>query len=501
MNAQAEVDQAYRLAERGDFDAAEAACRRAIKSRNPYQPAAWTALGVVLREAGRLTESEAAYRQALAQAPRDLPALHNLGALLSHMERAEEALSQLDRAEALGLKAPQLHINRGRALVQLYRFEDAERAYERAVALDARDSTAQSSLAHLRYMQGDARYARDFEAAVRAHPRDAALRVSFAELLMRAGKLADAERGLRDFTRQFGASADARFALAAVLHQMGRLPEAEVEALEAVAEQPYRSSGVATLVSIQLALGQPDAALRFVQTQLERAPRDQRWIGYAALTARMLGNPLYRRLYDYDRFVRTYDLEAPAGWRSMVELNAALLHGLAARHRFARHPLDQSLRNGSQSARSLLTDEDPAIKALMSAFRAPIEAYRTALGDAADHPLSLRNQGETTLRGCWSVELRRDGFHVNHVHPAGWLSSAYYVSVPPETVDPQVKSGWLKFGEPPAAIPGINAERFVQPIAGRLVLFPSYMWHGTNAISGEDPRVTVAFDATPTDPA
>jgi hypothetical protein len=31
------------------------------------------------------------------------------------------------------------------------------------------------------------------------------------------------------------------------------------------------------------------------------------------------------------------------------------------------------------------------------------------------------------------------------------------------------------------------------------VLFPSYMWHGTNAIHGADPRTTIAFDALPTD--
>ena len=30
--------------------------------------------------------------------------------------------------------------------------------------------------------------------------------------------------------------------------------------------------------------------------------------------------------------------------------------------------------------------------------------------------------------------------------------------------------------------------------AGRLVLFPSYMWHGTVPFSSADPRLTCAFD-------
>lgn len=46
-------------------------------------------------------------------------------------------------------------------------------------------------------------------------------------------------------------------------------------------------------------------------------------------------------------------------------------------------------------------------------------------------------------------------------------------------------------------IPGFGPEGVVQPRAGRLVLVPSYMWHGTNAIHGAQPRATIAFDAVP----
>jgi hypothetical protein len=62
-------------------------------------------------------------------------------------------------------------------------------------------------------------------------------------------------------------------------------------------------------------------------------------------------------------------------------------------------------------------------------------------------------------------------------------------------------SGWLKFGEPRYPVPNAGAEGVVQPRAGRLVLFPSYMWHGTNPIHGSEPRTSVAFDAVPVVPA
>jgi Flp pilus assembly protein TadD len=496
----AEVAAAYQLLDRGDLAEAESAARRAIAVSEARDPSAWTVLGVVLRGQSRFDEAEAAYRRALAVAPRHLAAHHDLGALLSHLERAEESLAELDRAAALGLRAPELHINRGRALTQLYRHDEAERAYAQAVALEPRNSMAQANLAQLRYMRGDPAFARDIDAAARAHPGDVALQRSHGEILKRSGDLLGAESVLRSLLKSAGGIPEVRSDLATVLLETGRLKEAEIEASEAAIGRPQNSTIITNLVSVELARGMPEAALPFIALQRQREPLEQRWIAYEALAARLLQDPLYRRLYDYKRFVRVYELEAPAGWNSMTELNAALVDALRARHRFAGPPLDQSLRNGSQTARSLLTEANAAIRGLLEAFTAPIEDYRAALGTAIDHPLSARNRGEISLRGCWSVELRRNGFHVNHIHPQGWLSSAYYVSVPGEVDDQNAKSGWIKFGEPRFPVPGIQPEHFVQPRAGRLVLFPSYMWHGTTPIHGDDPRLTVAFDATPPSP-
>jgi hypothetical protein len=128
-------------------------------------------------------------------------------------------------------------------------------------------------------------------------------------------------------------------------------------------------------------------------------------------------------------------------------------------------------------------------------FLEPIEDYRAKLGQAADHPLAARNHGDVRYAGCWSVQLRQHGFHVNHLHPNGWLSSAYYVAVPSETHAAASQSGQLKLGEPAVPVPGAGPALTIEPRAGRLVLFPSYMWHGTTAIHGTEPRLTIAFDA------
>ena len=84
------------------------------------------------------------------------------------------------------------------------------------------------------------------------------------------------------------------------------------------------------------------------------------------------------------------------------------------------------------------------------------------------------------------------------MHSEGWISSAYYVTVPKETEDRDARNGWIKFGEPSLDLPLKDAiRRAVQPMPGRLVLFPSYVWHGTIPLQASSARTTIAFDAIP----
>jgi hypothetical protein len=58
--------------------------------------------------------------------------------------------------------------------------------------------------------------------------------------------------------------------------------------------------------------------------------------------------------------------------------------------------------------------------------------------------------------------------------------------------------GWLKFGESNLGLGGDDRpERFVKPVVGQLVLFPSYMWHGTVPFQSAADRLTIAFDVVP----
>ncbi|MCL5051212.1 MAG: 2OG-Fe(II) oxygenase family protein, partial [Firmicutes bacterium] len=115
-----------------------------------------------------------------------------------------------------------------------------------------------------------------------------------------------------------------------------------------------------------------------------------------------------------------------------------------------------------------------------------------------EHPLRRRNTGQWAIDGIWSVWLQSGGFHENHVHPHGWISSACYIQLPDGVDDADTKSGWLKLGEPMMPTePELEVEHWVKPEVGHLVLFPSYMWHGTAPFSASQPRLSVALDIVP----
>ena len=395
----------------------------------------------------------------------------------------EDAIGEFERA-----------ILRSNECLERQQFDAAERELERAVALRPTDPAAQFGLAKLRYMRGDPVFARDLSRAAASARDDATLRMQFAEVLRMTGDLAGAELLLRDLIARRGPRAPFRAGLAVVLHEAGRVDEALDVALGDGVHQPGDGVSAETVTAILLSLGRADEAMPLIRAERERAPLDQVWIAHEATAARMLGDPAYEELYDYERFVRVYDIEAPPGFGSVAELNAALADSLSARHGLVRPPFNQSMRFGTQTTGNLVADPDSAIRGALAAFLEPIADYRARLGSADDHPLSVRNRGEAHYTGCWSVRLKAQGFHVNHLHPDGWLSSAYYVSVPAESADPARQSGWLKFGEPAQPVPDAGPARTIQPRPGRLVLFPSYMWHGTTAIDGAEPRLTMAFD-------
>jgi hypothetical protein len=60
------------------------------------------------------------------------------------------------------------------------------------------------------------------------------------------------------------------------------------------------------------------------------------------------------------------------------------------------------------------------------------------------------------------------------------------------------EAGFIQFGAPEEKL-GLNLApvRTIRPVVGSLVLFPSYLWHGTIPFTSDQSRISVAFDIIP----
>jgi Flp pilus assembly protein TadD len=466
---------------------------------NARDAEAWNVLGSAARELGRHRTAEESFRRAIAIAPDYAVARHNLGALLDSLSRSEEALIELDRAVGGGLRGPEVTHNRASALIALGRFDEAAALLRQALADMPQAVSLQMLLARLRYMQGDDDFAGQLQTALQASPGAAELRVALSQILRGAGQLEQAALVMEEGHETYAGNLRFLAEMSALLQDKGDFERALNFAEQAVAAAPADPRLEELVIQAMLSLGRGSDAMPLIEKARRRAPLDQFYIALEATAARLTGDPRYEQLYDYERFVQPFTLPVPQGWSSIEDFHAELIPVLRERHRFVAPPLDQSLRGGTQTPGGLAGDPHPVIRAFLEAINGPIEEYCRRLGNDPDHPLSERNTGRTRLIGCWSVLLQREGFHVNHVHSEGWISSAYYVEVPPEVEDRDTQSGWIKFGEPRFAVPGATPGKSIQPEEGTLVLFPSYMWHGTTPIHGDEPRMTIAFDVVPDD--
>ena len=208
---------------------------------------------------------------------------------------------------------------------------------------------------------------------------------------------------------------------------------------------------------------------------------------YAYLAWRLTGDRRLDWLTGHPGSIAVYDLA------DQLPPLSRLKDVLTKLHQNAGQFLDQSVRGGSQTDGPLFMRIDPDIVATRAAVVASVERYRSALPprDLAHPLLGARRDGAVRFAGSWSVRLSAGGKHSSHTHPQGWISSALYVALPPPGFD---HAGWLSLGDaPPDLGLSLSPLKVVEPRPGRLVLFPSWLWHSTIPFA-EGKRLTIAFD-------
>jgi hypothetical protein len=207
---------------------------------------------------------------------------------------------------------------------------------------------------------------------------------------------------------------------------------------------------------------------------------------------RMTGSPRHEWLVGQPGLFGTSELTLSSS--QLSEIASAL----RSMHRSSAQPIGQSVRGGTQTSGQLFIKSEPEITLLTNALAAAIRQFVGNLPPADPrHPLLKHRNMGMAFGPSWSVRLPNGGYHAAHFHPGGILSSACYISIAEPSAGSEEQAGWLEIGRPPPEL-GLDLPPLAtfEPKPGRLVLFPSFLFHGTRPFAGGE-RLTVAFDLVP----
>ncbi|MFM7625540.1 MAG: 2OG-Fe(II) oxygenase family protein [Gammaproteobacteria bacterium] len=410
--------------------------------------------------AGRVLAAEHALRSRLAAAPQDDDARMLLGAVL-HMRG---------------------HVTAGIA------------EYDSVLARRPQDLDLRCNLAHalLEAGRGDAGLDRLRAVPDRAgHPQ---LRAAEGALLHALGRDADALDMLRAVTATGQVDETAWLNLALVERARGAHAAALAALEEACDIGPDHARAAAERVEVLLLLGRAEAACEAADGFLDRHPGDRQVLAAAALALEAAGqHDAARDIADPPRMVTLHDHADGVITPSLcAELAAIVEQDVTGRD----DPFGKATRGGRQTG-ELDPASHPALLTLGSLLIDLLRDERPREIGADDI-----DADDIGLR-LWGTRLTAGGAQSPHHHPLGEMSGVVYVGLPEEMRSTDPQAGALEFGRPPARLTlpsGPAAARraavhVVTPAPGRVVLFPSHLWHSTRPFSASGSRVSLAFDA------
>ena len=503
-SSKAFVDLAVAAQAAGAHGEALAASGRALAAR-PDSQAAMLCVGNAARMTEDLARADEAYRGILRQQPAHRQAWLGLGDAQRRAGRPDLALATLERARAHGVSGADLGDAVVGALVDAGRVDDALALAGAQVRAHPDFVPGWITLADLAWEYADPGVGEAcleaFRQAAAAREDLPALAMAYARFMLSIHRPGEALAWFARL-RDAGANPGLLLAEAEALDRLGRPAEAAVR-YERLQRMGWDSepSFLNACARHFLHAGDPDAAQAAAQAATRIDPCNQQAWAYLSTAWRLSGDAREWWLCDCERLVGLVEVEPPPGFAGMPEFLDALDRVLDPMHGARREPVRQSLRGGSQTPGRLFGRGVPLLEDVRRAMSRAIEPWLAALPADGRHPFLSRRRRAVRIGGSWSVKLWSAGSHANHIHDEGWMSSAFYVSLPP-CVGEGGPAGAIQFGQPPLEL-GLELapRRVVVPRPGMLALFPSYLWHGTIPFHDALPRVTIAFDMTPLEPA
>jgi uncharacterized protein (TIGR02466 family) len=465
---------------------------------NPRDVAANNNLGLALQSQQRYEEARSAYARALQFAPDDVEVWLNLGNL--HREFCHLGESAGAFRKAIGIR-PELAAGHASLGLTLYESGDSEAAVAsllKAVNLDPLYLEAHENLKKIRWFRGEHdRVDESFRNTCEQLPHSGRAFSNLGAALFVSQDYLNAEKALLRATQLEPDMGDAHHTLAQVYRDLDRFEQSVAAHEKAIAITPknaiFREEFGATLI-LAGKFGRAASELRIGH---EIDPRRSAILAFLTIALNELGDPSVRELVDYEKFVRVARIDVPDGYDSLEAFNADLHDELAKQHQNPYHPMDQTMRGGTQTRNNLFQNPTGLVRVLKEQISKVILAFIDDLVPDARHPFLRFINRDFVFTGVWSTIIKEHGFDRSHIHNEGWMSGTYYAKIP-EFDESQLSehAGCIQFGEPNKRYTSKRnaTQRIIPPQVGTVVLFPSYYWHGVRAFDRNGVRHSISYD-------
>lgn len=479
------------LAGLGRGDRARRAYSRALEL-DPRQFDAWHNLATLLRAAGNSTAAVRAFDRALALRPGDHDGRRSLAAALSATGDPWRAARELSRVAEAVPGDTAVWAELGGARQATGDAVGAERAWREALSLEPGNEPAVLGLAES--LKAQERHEVAIDALERAAdaPR---LRLAMGNALLAADDPENAAACFERVLRMDPGESSARLNLGIARLKTRRIDEAE--AIFKVLRDAHPSPAKVRYYQGLAALngGGAKRALSCFEEALARDPLHINSLWYRAHCLRELGRDgEARATLDPGGVVYADRPLSPKPEDQRAEFLDALAEFLIGYPLRTWEPAGKTTRGGFQTA-SLPMHEFRELREFKTLLADQVERFRRALPEG--HVLR-RHWPRGWSVDAWGTILHRGGHQRPHIHPGGFVSGVFYVTLPPVDAGDR-EAGWIEFGglpyETPADYEPWKFRR--EPEPGLLVLFPSYMPHSTVPFDSDHRRVSLAFDLIP----
>lgn len=446
----------------------------------------------------QLRQAEALFEEVLQIQPNNTSALNNLGIVLKKNCLFKEAINCFSKAHKFKPNSLEILKNLASCYTLVNDIEKSKEVYRQVLQQNPLDVEAHHWLNKMLWEHADKDFLKSYQLAIKSNSSNSELEYSYAIKLKQTDNFELAEEVLKKLLKRDKKHLNSLLELSSIANEQGNFKDSLHYASEANKRNSNLFAVKLSLGKSLLSIGEYKKALSIFNKLISIHPLNQGLWAYKTVALRGLKHADYDYLCDYEKFILSARIDLPKGFSSLIEFNQSLAEQLKTINLAKSHPLDQSLISGSQTSENLFDYHLPVIKTLFSSLKEQTSEFLAKLPKDNKHPLLSRNTLNFIESDSWSVSLNNNGFHKNHYHSAGWMSSCYYVQVPQEVHQNTKQQGWINFGEP-----GFNMlEKFpseisIEPHPGLLVQFPSYFWHGTTPFNSNEKRITTPYDILP----